>query len=391
MLEGLNALSHQGSDKRTTAPKEAWRPHLEMSEEGGYFVSTPRKDEPADAVDLLAEFDLNPEDWTITSVRRSKWQTYHGEWLQSFRVSVTPKGRSIAPDVEQLEREIAKWRPKATKPTKGNLTAIYNIGDTQWGKDAGDGTAGTVGRVRRALEASLQRHNEIKGRGIGQIAIPQLGDCIEGIVSQGGKIAGRLDLDLTSQIRVGRRVLLEWVKAFAPLTDSLIIPVVPGNHDESHRQLITDPVDSWQVEIVQQVLDICKENPALQHVQGRFPKSDNTTLAVDLSGTMVGFAHGHQVRDPEKWWAGQALGETEVGSAEVLITAHYHHYSVRSLGGRLWVQTPALDGGSFWFRDRRGLGGPESWTGVVSLVVGEGYDPRRDLVMLSGEQASKRR
>jgi hypothetical protein len=362
-----------------------------MSEEGGYFVSTPRKDEPADAVDLLAEFDLNPEDWTITSVRRSKWQTYHGEWLQSFRVSVTPKGRSIAPDVEQLEREIAKWRPKATKPTKGNLTAIYNIGDTQWGKDAGDGTAGTVGRVRRALEASLQRHNEIKGRGIGQIAIPQLGDCIEGIVSQGGKIAGRLDLDLTSQIRVGRRVLLEWVKAFAPLTDSLIIPVVPGNHDESHRQLITDPVDSWQVEIVQQVLDICKENPALQHVQGRFPKSDNTTLAVDLSGTMVGFAHGHQIRDPEKWWAGQALGETEVGSAEVLITAHYHHYSVRSLGGRLWVQTPALDGGSFWFRDRRGLGGPESWTGVVSLVVGEGYDPRRDLVMLSGEQASKRR
>jgi hypothetical protein len=391
MLEGLNALSHQGSDKRTTAPKEAWRPHLEMSEEGGYFVSTPRKDEPADAVDLLAEFDLNPEDWTITSVRRSKWQTYHGEWLQSFKVSVTPKGKSIAPDVEQLEREIAKWRPKATKLTKGNLTAIYNIGDTQWGKDAGDGTAGTVGRVRRALEASLQRHNEIKGRGIGQIAIPQLGDCIEGIVSQGGKIAGRLDLDLTSQIRVGRRVLLEWVKAFAPLTDSLIIPVVPGNHDESHRQLITDPIDSWQVEIVQQVLDICKENPALQHVQGRFPKSDNTTLAVDLSGTMVGFAHGHQIRDPEKWWAGQALGETEVGSAEVLITAHYHHYSVRSLGGRLWVQTPALDGGSFWFRDRRGLGGPESWTGVVSLVVGEGYDPRRDLVMLSGEQASKRR
>lgn len=387
----MNELSHQGSDKRTTAPKEAWRPHLEMGEDGGYFVSTPRKDEPADALDLLAEFDLSPEDWTITGVRRSKWQTYHGEWLQSFRVNLVPKTAKFWNDTEQLEKEVGKWRPKATKPTKGNLTAIYNIGDTQWGKDAGDGTAGTVGRVRRALEASLQRHNEIKGRGIGQIAIPQLGDCIEGVVSQGGKIAGRLDLDLTSQIRVGRRVLLEWVKAFAPLTDSLIIPVVPGNHDESHRQLITNPVDSWQVEIVQQVLDICKENPALAHVQGRFPASDNTTLAVDLTGTMVGFAHGHQVRDPEKWWAGQALGETEVGSAEVLITAHYHHYSVRSLGGRLWIQTPALDGGSFWFRDRRGLGGPESWTGVVSLVVGEGYDPRRDLVMLSGEQAYKRR
>jgi hypothetical protein len=389
MLEGLNELSNQGSDKRTTAPKESWRPQLELDANGGFFVSSPRKDEPADARDLLAEFDLNPADWTITNVRRSKWQTYHGEWLQSFRVSVTPKGRGVAPDVEQLEREIAKWRPKATKPTKGNLTAIYNIGDTQWGKDAGDGTAGTVGRVRRALEASLQRHNEIKGRGIGQIALPQLGDCIEGIVSQGGKIAGRLDLDLTSQIRVGRRVLLEWVKAFAPLTDSLIIPVVPGNHDESHRNLITDPVDSWQIEIVQQVLDICAENPALSHVTGRFPKSDNTTLAVDLSGTLVGFAHGHQIRDPEKWLAGQSLGRTPVGDSEVLITGHYHYYAVRSLGPRLWIQTPSLDGGSYWFRDRRGLGGPESWTGVVSLVVGEGYDPRRDLVMLAGEQRER--
>jgi hypothetical protein len=386
MLEGLQNLSGQGSDKRTTAPKESWRPHLDLGQDGGYFVSSPRKDEPADALDLLAEFDLSPEDWTVTNVRRSKWQTYHGEWLQSFRVTLIPKSAQPFADTQQLEKEMSKWRPKATKVTKGNLTAIYNIGDTQWGKDAGDGTAGTVGRVKRALEASLQRHEEIKGRGVGQIALPQLGDCIEGIVSQGGKIAGRLDLDLTSQIRLGRRVLLEWVKAFAPLTDDLIIPVVPGNHDESHRQLITDPIDSWQVEIVQQVIDICAENPALQHVTARIPQSDNTTLAVNMSGTMVGFAHGHQIRDAEKWWAGQALGETPIGSAEVLISAHYHHYAVRSLGGRLWVQTPALDGGSAWFKDRRGLGGETSWTGVVSLVVGEGYDPRRDLVMLSGEQ-----
>ena len=390
MLEGLNELSNQGSDKRATNPKESWRPHLELDADGGYFVSTPRKDEPANAEELLAEFDLSPADWTVTNVRRSKWQTYHGEWLQSFRVTLTPRGRSVTPDIADLEKALKGWKPRATKIVPGNRTAIYAIGDTQWGKDAGDGTAGTVARVRRALEASLQRHEEIKNRGISQIALPQLGDCIEGIVSQGGKIAGRLDLDLTSQIRVGRRVLLEWVKAFAPLTNELIIPVVPGNHDESHRQLITDPVDSWQIEIVQQVLDICKENPNLQHVTGRFPERDNTTLAVEMSGTMVGFAHGHQIRDAEKWWAGQALGETPIGSAEVLISAHYHHYSVKSLGGRLWIQTPALDGGSHWFRDRRGLGGPESWTGIVSLVVGEGYDPRRDLVMLSGEQAGKR-
>jgi len=383
MLEDLTNLDSRGSDKRNPPPKEAWRPQLELDADGGYFVSSPRTQPVENATDLLAEFDLNPNDWIIVSVRRGKWQTYHGEWLESYRVNLKPaSARATLVPYDDLEREIKRWKPKAKKVTTGNLTALYNIGDTQWGKDAGDGTAGTVQRTRNALEAALARHEEIKNRGIGQIALPQLGDCIEGTVSQGGRIMGRLDLDLTTQIRVGRRVLLEWVKAFAPLTDRLIIPVVPGNHDESTRQLITEPTDSWQVEIVQQVLDICKESPDLQHVEGRFPDKDNTTLAVDFSGTMVGFAHGHQIRDAQKWWSGQSLAETPVGQTEILISAHMHHYRVHQFNHRLWIQVPAMDGGSHWFADRTGMG-VGTPTGVVSLVVGEGYDPRRDLVVLS--------
>jgi hypothetical protein len=387
MLEDLNELSSRGSDRVVKPPKEAWRPHLELDADGGYFVSTPQKEEVTNAEDLLAEFDLDPQDWIVVSVRRSKWEGGRsGEWLNSYRVSLKPRGlRSQILDASELEKEIKRWRPaKGSKPATGELTALYAVGDTQWGKDAGDGTEGTVRRVRNALNEALARQQEIKKRGVGPIAIPQMGDCIEGVVSQGGKIAGRLDLDLTSQIRVGRRVLLEWVKAFAPLTNELIIPVVPGNHDESHRQLITDPMDSFQVEIVAQVLDICKENPDLQHVTARYPERDNSTLAVNHSGTMVGYAHGHQVRDAQKWWQGQALGDTPVGQADLLITAHYHHYAVRQLNHRLWVQTPALDGGSFWFADRTGIGG-RTPTGIVSMVIGEGYDPRRDLVVLAGE------
>lgn len=386
MLEDLAGLAGAGGDKRETAPKESWRPQLELDADGGYFVSSPRPEgQPADAADLLAEFNLSPTDWLVTNVRRSKWQTYHGEWLESYRVTLKPAGYQIAAlDLDALDAEIKKWRPgKSVKPLRGNLTAMFCIGDTQWGKDGGDGSAGTVRRVRNGLNASLERLKELKPRGIGQIALPQLGDCIEGVVSQNGKIAGRLDLQLTQQIRLGRRILLEWVKAFAPHTDSLIIPVVPGNHDESHRQVLTDPMDSWQVEIVQQVLDICAENPALAHVQGRFGLRDESTLALDLSGTMVGFAHGHQARDMGgSWWSGQAMGRTAVGQAEVLITAHLHHYKVNQVGPNLWVQTPAMDGGSAWWKNARGLDSP---TGIVSLVVGDGYDPRRDLVVLSGE------
>lgn len=380
-MEDLENLGPRGGDKRDKPPSEAWRPRLELDAEGGYFVSSPRTEPLEDATDLLDEFDLNPADWIITGVRRSKWQKYDGDWLESYRVNVKPVAyRATLLDPAGLEDEIRKWKPKKqTHNSKGELTFVAAIGDTQWGKDAGDGSQGTVERVMTALDRTVARYKELQSRGIGQIALPQLGDCIEGVVSQGGKIAGRLDLPLTSQIRLGRRVLLEWVKAFAPLTDRLIIPVVPGNHDESHRQLITDPMDSFQVDIVSQVMDIAKENPALQHVEARYAEADNTTLTINLSGTLVGMAHGHQARDIPKWWEGQALGNTPIGGADVLLTGHYHHYRSQNIGPRLWVQIPALDGGSPWFRDRRGLDSP---AGLVSMVVGEGYDPRRDIAVL---------
>ena len=83
-----------------------------------------------------------------------------------------------------------------------------------------------------------------------------------------------------------------------------------------------------------------------------------------------------------KWISGQATGRTPVGSADVLLTGHFHHFKANQIGPRLWIQVPAMDGGSAWFRDKSGL---ESPTGIVSLVVGPDYDPRRDLAVLAGE------
>jgi hypothetical protein len=47
----------------------------------------------------------------------------------------------------------------------------------------------------------------------------------------------------------------------------------------------------------------------------------------------------------------------------------------------LFIQNPAMDNGSAWFRDKSGL---ESAPGIISLVVGDGFDPRRELVVLGG-------
>jgi hypothetical protein len=374
--------------KRANTPPE-YRARYELGPDGGYFVSTPRTaGELPDAVELFKDFDLDPNVWTVVSVRQSRWQRFDGEWLEAAKVTVKPASQVNAGkdlDYDALVNDISKWKPGKVEKATGPLYAIYAIGDTQYGKDAGGGTEATVQRVLLGIEESVARHKELlkSGRNIGTVVLPQLGDCIEGTSSQKGMVIGRSDLGVTQQVRIGRRVLMAWIKAFAPLCDELLIPVVPGNHDEPHRIMMTDPIDSWQIEVVAAVQDACAENPNLTHVRFYYPKPDNATLAIDLGGTIIGLAHGHQAKDMGKWIAGQATGRTPVGSADVLLTGHFHHFRADQVGPRLWIQVPAMDGGSAWFRDKSGL---ESPTGIVSLVVGEGYDPRRDLCVLAGEQ-----
>lgn len=389
-IKNLHELSNVGSDIRNNNTPESWKPRMEVDEtSGGFLISKPRNaGEIPDAVELLKEFDLDPSAWRVTGLRRSRWQKYDGEWLEAARVTIVPAGyinKANQLDLEQLIDEVKKWRPtKAAKASTGDLSAVYCIGDTQYGKDAGDGSEGTTRRVLWALDEAVNRQKELvkTGRQIGTIVLPQLGDCIEGSTSQHGKVLGRSDLTVTQQVRLGRRLLMTWLKTMAPMAENIIVPVVPGNHDEPHRIVISEPTDSWQVEIAAAVQDACAENDALAHIQFRYPEKDYGTLAINLDGTTLGMAHGHQARDLVKWWQGQATGRTPVGDADILVTAHFHHLKINQVGPRLWIQVPAMDGGSPWFRERQGL---ESPTGMVSFVVGDGYDPRRDLAVLAGE------
>lgn len=390
-IKNLADLAQVGSDIRNTNTPESWRPHLDVDEtKGGYLVSKPRNaGELPDAAELLREFDLDPNVWRVTGLRRSRWQKFDGEWLEAARITIVPAGyvdHANQLDLEQLVDEIKKWRPaKGIKASTGDLSAVYAIGDTQWGKDAGDGSEGTARRVLKALDESVARQKELvkTGRQIGTIVLPQLGDCIEGSTSQHGKVLGRSDLTVTQQVRLGRRMLMTWLKTMAPLAENIIVPVVPGNHDEPHRIVISEPTDSWQIEVAAAVQDACAENDSLAHIQFRYPEKDYGTLAINLDGTILGMAHGHQARDMSKWWHTQATGRTPVGDADILLSAHFHHFKANQVGPRLWIQVPAMDGGSPWFRERAGL---ESPTGIVSFVVGDGYDPRRDLAVLAGEQ-----
>jgi predicted phosphodiesterase len=373
----------QGSDKLNKVIPEAWRPRSEIGTDGGFIVSTPRPDgNTPGAEEILIEAKLDPAEWVVVSHRRSRWQTFNGDWLESFRVNVVPAEKKTGTDydLEQLLSLIVNWTPQEVLKSTGDLTAVYSVGDTQYGKDD---TPAIIQRVLKSINEAVDHHKYLATKyGIGQIALPQLGDCIEGMTSQKGKVMGRHDIGVSEQVRVGRRMLLAQIKALAPLADKIIVPVVPGNHDEVQRFLVGRPEDSWQIDVVAQVEDICKESEFLKdRVEFRYPAADDSTLTVNLSGVMYGMAHGHQARDMVKWWQGQVMGRCSVADADILNVGHYHHYRAQNVGPRLFIQNPSMDNGSAWFRDKSGL---DSAPGIISLVLGDGIDPRRELIVLGG-------
>ena len=388
-FEKLVVPGKSGSDTRDKTTPENWRPRMEIGTDGGFVISqaTVEGNTPG-AEEILRERGLDPAEWTVTSVRKGSWQRYDGDWLESVRVNVVPAqtiNRDF--DLEQLVDELKKWRPQTGVKTATGLGAYAHVGaDKQIGKKAGSGgTSQTVSRILECTEKSLQRFQGLQRMGLsfGTIVLPEVGDHVEGNVSQNGRLQGQAasDLGQTEQVRVARRLLLAQIKAFAPHAERLLVPVVNGNHDEVTRQIVTDPADGWNVEIAAAVQDACAENPALQHVEFRFPSSGHQTLAVEIDGTMLGLFHGHQFsRDVEKYLNGQAMGQTALGGCDLWISGHYHHFKSQDVGDRLWVQAPTVDPGSDWYRDRTGA---SSRPGVLTLVFGGDHDPREHISVLS--------
>jgi len=378
-------LSQLGNDEQRKRERKdipsGFEPGIEYDSSGGVLRSIPRPagDEP-DHAELLAEFELDPAKWRITGLRRSKWQRWDETWLESFRATFVPTSGALHVPIDDLLEVVSKWKPQkpVSSPVKGsvsNVAYVVVLADTQVGKIDGGGSEEIIKNVLHKTDLAATRLKELRksGREINTVYLPQLGDCIEGMNSQGGKHIWRTDLDLTSQIRVYRRLLLHMVKTFAPLADRVIVPCVPGNHDEAVRignSMATTYTDSFALDAASAVADALADHPDYKHISFTFPKYDTLTVTLDICGTVVGLAHGHQCRGKVlDWWKNMAHGQRDIGEATLLLTGHYHHLHMEQTGRKTWIQAPALDGGSTWFENSTGQSAP---AGMLTLVVGNG-------------------
>lgn len=346
-------------------PPKGWEPRVEIDGNSGEVTSTPQKDGTiSDFSQILKEFDIDPEAFEVDGTARvSKWQTFSGEWLTSYKFRIRAKAASR--DIEDLIAIVKDVKPSGVGPNSNpnSYAFVFAAGDLQLGKSDGDGTEGIVKRYRASLQNAVDKVTEMQDL-VGPILISWVGDCIEGMVSQGGKNARRTELSTTQQVKLLRRLMTETIKAFAPLTNDLRVVSVPGNHDEAQREPVaTDFSDSWAVDALVAVSEALEFNPeAFGHVKCEVVPFDELTTTIEIAGTKITHAHGHQWPKGKHWdwWRGQSWGGHAPGEADILIAGHFHTGAYEQQNQKYYIRTPSFEQESTYFRHRTGLVGNPS-------------------------------
>jgi hypothetical protein len=350
------------------------------------------EDNESAATAVLQGQGLDPAEWTVTGLRSSEWTMANGDtgvstrFTFARRASVTEAGR---PPIDELIAALDGTPVNVIQvlpDTDGeDHTFIVALGDMQFGKIDGDGVEGTLQRTIDCLNRAAELLVEYRMRfNIRHVHIAWLGDHVEGFVSQGGANTWRTQLTLNEQIRLTRRVMLHALLLFAPVCERLTMAAVPGNHGEAIRisgKGLTRYDDSHDTESLIAVKDAADLNPdRFRHVEFYVPDTDELTVVVDCSGTIVAHAHGHQFRPGKhfEWWKGQAFGRSSaMHQADLLLAGHLHHEFIEADGPRTFIQVPSMESESTWFRHSKGA---EGAPGLIVAVTSKGRVPVKEVV-----------
>ncbi|MEU2111493.1 hypothetical protein [Streptomyces sp. NPDC019507] len=345
-------------------------------------------DPEGSAADVLRAHQLDPAEWEVTGFRSSEWTMANGEPGVSARFSFGRRKVPAVlerPDVDELLAVFDQASGFVPVQEDGEFTYVVALGDMQFGKIDGDGYEGTIKRAMDCIDRAVELLETYRERfSIEHVHLAWLGDHIEGFVSQGGANTWRTQLTLTEQIRLTRRLMAYAIIRFAPMVSRLTVVAVPGNHGEAVRpggKGVTRYDDSHDTEAlisVSEALTLAGEEYA--HVEVYVPDTDELTVVVECSGTVVAHAHGHQWRSGKhfEWWRGQAFDKASaMHSADLLLAGHLHHELIDTDGPRTFVQVPAMESESTWWRHRTGTRGAP---GLMVLITRDGQVPVKEVV-----------
>lgn len=382
-----------------------WQPGIKYSGNGAMTATTPAvgklpNDENAwqELLDSL-DFDV-PEGWRVRLVEAkydpAAWtRESEGDdaltkavWRYKFAVEPTTLAGYGAEDIAQMARDAMNAKRAKRKPAEEvvdrSLVVVY--ADPQAGKvDDRGGTVELLARVAEKFDKLEDHIRDLKkiGRGVSKAAWLDGGDCIENFENTAQQ-AQTNDLTLTEMVRLHRRLTFDGLGRLAARFDKVTAATCASNHGQVRRggKQVGPPSDDWGIEVMSQVADAFALNPDVyDHVSFVLPEEWRETVSLEISGFPIGLAHGHQYANPDKaleWWQKQSFGDQPVAAARLLITNHFHHFRVRSVGnGKLIIQAPTLDNGSAWYTNKSGEQTPAGL--LVFSVTKDGIDDLRVL------------
>ena len=366
---------------------EGWEPGVSWDGQQGTITSTAMPaDNAPDWDSILRIWGLDPEQFSVVEpVLFNVWGDPQGTLNRQWKGKVVQRKAAAGADFNALLAEVKRYKPKRPAPATGEVALLVALSDFQMGKGEGGGSAAIVERFLAGIGEVEVRWRELvkAGRPLERLVIVGLGDLFESCAGHYAMQAFQADLDRREQTTVLRRMLVRALTQWASFAPRIVVAAVPGNHGENRQQgkAFTSFGDNDDVAVMEQVAEIMRANSAYDHISFVFPKNE-LTLTLDVHGTIVGLAHGHQVKgSAESWWGKQAFGLQPIGDADILLTGHYHHLVVKQSGARTHFQAPALDGGSQWFTEQAGVVAP---AGLLTLTVGpSGWDDLRVLPCLT--------
>ena len=358
----------------TAALPEEWQARRFLDGDEGETVTGPML--PVKDSDLLKEIGYDPDEIEIVgNIMQWQKQQADGSWRVSYRFSHRKRSNHL--DLPALYATSSKLPRKAIKPASEGRVTVVVLADAQIGKTGSRG--GTPELLERLADVRERLTEHLKERRPESTVLAEAGDIFEGFNS-GGNPMFTNDLSLAQQMDVASTEILEFIKIMTP-HGRVDVMAVPSNHTQwrAGKQVLGRPGDDLGMLCHKQVSKITDAAGIDAH--WHIPGMHDESVTHNVNGTVLGMVHGNQFSPGAgaKWWAGQQHGGQPIGSADILLSGHYHHLRIEPTGrnpytgrSKWWVQGPCLDNGSDWFRN---LSGDDSDPGLLVFDIdSNGFD-----------------
>lgn len=264
-------------------------------------------------------------------------------------------------DFEKALADTPTTQPPAT--SHSGLVAVFCPSDIQMGK--ADLNGDSFGTIERVLKATNQFVQDCAYTRPDEVVIAELGDVVENFNNTPTQRAVN-HMDLTTQVRTARRLLLEVIKRLRTCAPRITYAAVTSNHGavriEGTKALASTPGNDWGIEISHQIQDALFDRAEYSHVRFVRPETefDDALTYTATNGVRIGMVHGDKAKTPEKmgdYWRGLAFGRRNgLQDADLLLHGHFHHLSLSQMTDDRWIiGTASSDPGSAWWTNVTGV------------------------------------